>query len=249
MTTWMVDHMRVGPWRGDPEVAVIIPSPGHVPTPTAIEGCLDILANRGFCSVVTSALSLDEQEPLITAGFAIHKRLHLLGLDLSEYGDPKRVSSGANTRECQMPSTRIRLRRGRRRDTRAVLEVDTAAFDSFWRFDQESLGDARAATSFSRWRIAHDGGVVGYAVTGRSGPVSYLQRLAVHPRHQNRGIGTVLIHDALGWAKAHGAIEMLVNTQDTNTGGLSLYERLGFVRKPQGLAVLHRSLNRSGSPL
>jgi len=67
---------------------------------------------------------------------------------------------------------------------------------------------------------------------------AYLQRLAVHPDHQGRGIGTSLIADGLWWATRRGATELLVNTQERNGGALRLYEHLGFRRATAGLDVL-----------
>ena len=126
-----------------------------------------------------------------------------------------------------------------------MLGVDHRAFSPFWRFDQAGLEDAREATPTSRYRVIDDdpsGKVIGYAVTGRAGTVSYLQRLAVHPDHQGRGVGTSLTLDALRWAARRGATSMLVNTQEENRSALSLYEHLGFVREQNGLDVLERPL-------
>ena len=91
-------------------------------------------------------------------------------------------------------------------------------------------------------RVADDGGITGYAITGRAGALGYLQRLAVHPDHQHRGIGSALVTDALWWAKRRGAEAVLVNTQESNHVALALYERLGFDFEPDGLAVLEREL-------
>jgi ribosomal protein S18 acetylase RimI-like enzyme len=129
--------------------------------------------------------------------------------------------------------------------------VDGLAFDAFWRFDRSGLADARSATPVSRFRVAEGEpersveGVTGYAVTGRAGAIGYLQRLAVHPDAQRQGIGAALVTDALRWAKRRGAHAVMVNTQVTNVRALRLYERLGFVREANGLAVLSCSLDGS----
>ena len=52
--------------------------------------------------------------------------------------------------------------------------------------------------------------------------------------------------DALNWAQRRGATSMLVNTQETNTGALALYEHLGFVREADGLDVLELPLTGNG---
>jgi ribosomal protein S18 acetylase RimI-like enzyme len=226
---WGPDRLRVGTWRGDDQIAQIIPAPGHLPSRAVIERCVDELATRGYRSALTSALTYPEQQPFLEADFVVHERLHLLRHDL--HAIPER------------PALDGRLRRARRRDRPGALHVDAAAFSSFWRFDERGLLDARAATPSSRFRVViEDEAVVGYAVTGRAGTIGYLQRLAVLPGHQRRGMGRALVVDGLLWAHRRGATSVLVNTQESNTGAVDLYERLGFVREAYGLAVLERPL-------
>lgn len=230
---WESDRIRICPWRGDGGKALLIPAPGRVPSTEAVLRCLEVARDRGYLSALTSALSLREQEPFRACSFEMCRGLHLLEHDLRSLPD----SPGDRHRRA------IRLRRARRRDTTTVLSVDARAFDPFWRFDLFSLEEARRATSSSRWRVADDGGVVGYAITGRSGHNAYLQRLAVDPEAQGRGIGHAMVLDSLRWARRHHVRSMLVNTQESNERALRLYEHLGFVIKPEGLAVLQIDLD------
>jgi mycothiol synthase len=131
----------------------------------------------------------------------------------------------------------------RRRDLSRVLDIDAAAFSAFWRLDRMAFEDARTATPSCRRRVVSVGGptrrkVVGYAVTGRSGDQGYLQRLAVDPDQQGRGIGRMLLDDALHWLAHHGATTVLVNTQPDNDPALDLYRSAGFTDRPGGLSVL-----------
>lgn len=231
---WGSDRLRVGPWRGDPAIAQVVPPPGTVPRTDVIERCLHDLRDRGFRSVLTSALTYAEQQPFLDTGFAVHERLHLLRHDLAP----------APAAPAGLPRP-LRIRRGGRRDRAGALRVDAAAFSPFWRFDGRGLADARAATPSSRFRVVDDGRgeVVGYAVTGRAGSIGYLQRLAVLPDRQRRGIGRALVADALVWARRRGAASVLVNTQESNDAAVQLYERLGFRREAYGLAVLERDLD------
>jgi ribosomal protein S18 acetylase RimI-like enzyme len=224
---WGADRFRVGPWRGDPRIAYVAPAAGRPPVPETVEQCLVSLAGRGYRSVLTSALTSSEQGPFRAAGFETHERLHLLRHDLLHIPE----------------APPFRLRRALRFDHAAVLQLDGLAFDPFWRFDQQGLSDARRATPSSRFRIAESDGLAGYAITGRAGPVGYLQRLAVHPDRQHRGLGTALVVDSLTWVRSRGATSLLVNTQEHNRTALGLYEHLGFVREADGLAVLERHLD------
>jgi ribosomal protein S18 acetylase RimI-like enzyme len=69
-----------------------------------------------------------------------------------------------------------------------------------------------------------------------------LQRLAVDPGHQRRGLGRALALDSLRWLKRRGVDRAMVNTQEHNDGALSLYQHLGFRLQPGGLAVLQITL-------
>jgi len=228
------DRLRIGPWRGDPAVAIVSPRPGTTPSPVAVARAVVEVTGRGFRSILTPALSWNEQGVFLGQGFEVHERLHLLGHDLR-----RRPTAHADG---------VRLRRARRTDVRAVLALDGLAFDTFWRFDRAGLDDARRATPRSRFTVAEiDDRLVGYHVTGMAGRLGYLQRLAVHPDVHRRGIGTALIGDALDWCARRHASSVLVNTQETNLGALRLYHQLGFVDEPTGLAVLELDL-ATGTP-
>lgn len=226
------DRLRIGPWRGDPRTALVSPLPGEPPSADALARTVAELVEGGCTSILTPALAVSEQSVFLEHGFHVRERLHLLGHDLRRLP----VASVAG----------LRLRRGRSDDLDPVLELDGLAFDGFWRFDHDGLEDARRATPRSRFRVAIAGRrIVGYHVTGLSGPLGYLQRLAVHPDAQGHGIGTALIGDSLSWCARRGAASVLVNTQESNAGALRLYRRLGFRDEPTGLAVLSLSIDEA----
>lgn len=220
------DRFRVLPWQGDETVALMSPVPGdRPPPPSAIHECVELLARRGVQRVVTGALAPPEVHGFVAAGFEIQEHLHLLSHDLEVLPNTPRA---------------VRLRRARSSDHDRVLAVDAAAFDDFWRLDRTSLVDALEATASSRFRVALGPGVVGYLITGRAGARGYLQRLAVDPSVQRRGVGTALVVDGLRWLRRHGVQQAVVNTQETNAGALAMYEHLGFRLQADGLAVLAR---------
>jgi ribosomal protein S18 acetylase RimI-like enzyme len=217
-------QLRVSPWRGSDGVTLVNLVPGAAtPGAAAVRRFVDDLARRGVRRVLTGALSPSEQRSFLSVGFQPHEHLHLLSHDLRRM--PER-------------SPRIGLRRGRRADRPAVLAVDHLAFDAFWRLDERGLESAMRATVTSRHRVVVRGGVVGYAITGRSGSRGYLQRLAVHPDHQREGHGGTLVLDGLRWLRRHGTDQAVVNTQVGNVGALALYQHLGFELLPEGLVVL-----------
>lgn len=219
--------LRVAPWQGDPFVALIGPvKSGRAPTTPEIRRCLASLQQRGVFNAVTPALSPFEAETFFQAGFQLFERLHLLSCPVN----------AAITRPTE---NRARLVSGRSWHDRTVLSVDARAFKGFWRFDKLALAEAKTATPSRRYRVAKlNRKIVGYAVTGRAGRRGYLQRLAVDPDVQGKGIGKLLVADSFEWLSRRGTDLSLVNTQETNTRALGLYESIGYRRQPEGLLVL-----------
>jgi ribosomal-protein-alanine N-acetyltransferase len=73
-----------------------------------------------------------------------------------------------------------------------------------------------------------DGQLIGYQLTTPSQSGAHLARLAVVPGWQGHGIGTALVRHLVEYANRRGYRELTVNTQDTNTASLAVYQRLGF---------------------
>jgi ribosomal protein S18 acetylase RimI-like enzyme len=230
LLTFGTEQYRIGSWRGHRHTGYLAPltAPEHI-SRAGLDRARERLARRGYREVLTAALTAAEQPVFHSAGFTVHERLHLLRHDLRAVA-PAKVAG-------------IKMRRARRWERSSLLAVDHAAFDPFWRLDPASLVEAVQATPVSRVRVAVDGGIVGYAITGLAGDTGYLQRLAVNPSHQGRGIATALVDDALSWLRSRNATAASVNTQEANDRALLLYERTGFVRVEPGLAVLRCELD------
>lgn len=222
------ERLRVGTWRGDGSVAYVAPVTERPPSASLVRHACVVLAERGFREILTAALAENERGGFIAAGFEVRDSLHLLAHDLDQ----------------PLPATgRTSLRRARKAHRHAALAVDNASFPPFWRLDEAGLAEAITATPSARFRVAvADRRVVGYAVTGRSGRRGYLQRLAVHPGWQGRGIGRDLVADCLAWLVRRGATGAVVNTQVENERALALYQAMGFRLQPSGLDVLGRTI-------
>jgi len=230
---WGRERARTGSWRGDRQVAFLAPVP-DAPLPSAdfLRRCLTVLAERGFNRVVTAALSPLEQGGFLAAGFEVTEELHLLAIDLD----------GLPPVPADLALARVRWNQ---RDE--ILAIDQAAFSPFWQFDEQGLADALRATPRTRFRAAlappdDARRFAGYAICGRSGSRGFVQRLAVLPDFQRRGLGRGLLLDGLNWMRRRGVARAVVNTQLDNAPALSLYLETGFRREPSGLSVLSAGL-------
>ncbi|MBA2609396.1 MAG: GNAT family N-acetyltransferase [Actinobacteria bacterium] len=194
---------------------------------------MDQLGRLGFREAITSALPPNESAGFVAAGFQVTERLHLL----------ERSVTAADRPSVTVPAA-FDVMRGHKRDLGELLAVDARCFGDFWRLDAIGVHDARTATTYARFRVARRAGeVVGYAITGRQGRMGYLQRLAVDPSAQRTGLGTALVVDGMRWLARWHARTVLVNTQESNTSALALYDSLHFRIKPQGLTVLSTTLS------
>jgi ribosomal protein S18 acetylase RimI-like enzyme len=226
-------RLRARPWQADARIAHVSPAADFLGplTPQDVVFALAELQRDGYRSVITAALHRADRRPFLDSGFVETERLHLLLHPLDEVAPSPEVPG-------------VDLRRGRRREQAEALTVDHEAFEPFWRLDGAGLDEALTATTSVHFQIARDRtGVVGYAVCGRAGHRGYVQRLAVAPRAQGRGVGAALLTDGLRWLRRWGARDALVNTQEHNARSLRLYQRTGFVLQPDGLAVLRRDLD------
>jgi ribosomal protein S18 acetylase RimI-like enzyme len=217
---------RVAAWQGRTDVASLALHGPDAPSPRALRRLLEQLQDAGYREVVTNALGPVASLPLVDVGFAVKGRLHLLAHDLEN-----------------LPAQSGQTRRATRADRAELLATDAAAFEEFWRFDALALREAARATPRSHLRVATaPHGPRGYGLFGRAGTAGYVQRLAVAPEVQRRGLGQALLSDGLRWLGSHGAKRVYVNTQEDNDRALALYLRAGFKQLPVGLRVLGREL-------
>jgi ribosomal protein S18 acetylase RimI-like enzyme len=228
---------RVRPWPGTRDVAHVVALDQQGPPPVALlRSWLNDLRTEGYTSVRTGATAPTHRGPYDALGFTTIQQLALLRARLSEVAHrPRRASA----------EPEVRLRRARAGELVVLAAIDRAAFPAGWSLDAAAIAEAAGATPSQLVRVARTrhGTAVGYAVSGRAGRASFLQRLAVRPDAQGRGVGMALVDDAMRWARRRRSTTMVVNTQHDNDAALSLYRRAGFQLLREELVVLERSLD------
>ena len=188
-----------------------------------IGDCVEALRSTGAPGVLSPPLPRSAQRLWREASFLPHTELALLRLDLGSVRAPDHlVVTGTNS------------------DVREALRIDSAAFDEFWRFDHHAIEEAIASTRTTAIHVIRKagGGLAGFAVAGVGVTIAYLQRLAVDPACQRRGMGRSLVRSSARWAQREGARAIMLNTQLDNHAAIRLYESEGFRTLNEPLAVL-----------
>jgi ribosomal protein S18 acetylase RimI-like enzyme len=232
------------PWRvrvtAKGEAAVLGPWRAHLPimairgmwcsgsrVPLLLEDLRVVARQQGFERMLSALVPKEHAGPYERAGMERAQEVVVYRHDRLE-----RLRSAPSGR----PPTGVRLTVGTLAALRPVRDVDAAAFDDFWRYDENLL--TRYMTS-DRVGIAYrNDQVVGYTLSTLHGSESTLGRLAVAPGEQGRGIGGALLAEALASAARAGAVGMTLCTQVENRASRRLYERADFKESPGHLVGL-----------
>ncbi len=225
--------------------AVIHPTSSSTVSELVIRTAVQALRDAGHHGPITTpALSSAEVHAFIRSGFAVSTELSLLRLDLDRESQHA-LNAHSRPRDIELVTVPRFRRHGRSRADwlREALAVDHAAFPADERFDVLSIDEALNATPRTWVRLAcetvgNERRAIGYAISGRAGRRSYLQRLAVVPTSSSKGVGALLCRDAVAWAHARRATVLAVNTRIDNHRAHRLYERLGFDLVAGGLVVM-----------
>ena len=127
----------------------------------------------------------------------------------------------------KIDDTDAQLRPAAGMDIPAVVTIDRAAFTPHWWHSEATMRRRAAASSY--FAVAERAGeLVAYAEGTLHPPKAHLNRIAVHPAHQHRGIGARLLHNTLHTFWQHGAEQVTLNTQTANRLSQRLYHRFGF---------------------
>lgn len=121
----------------------------------------------------------------------------------------------------------IGIRRALEQDLSRIMEIERLAFGQQWDYYQfkASLEDVFLVAVDSM-----SGDVVGFIVACccQISHRGVILRIAVHPEHQGRGIGTRLIHAALEKLKDLDLSEVDLDVDIIKAGAIHLYEKMGF---------------------
>ncbi len=167
------------------------------------------------------------RDVLLVRGFALHRLLY--AYDKYDYKIPATGNTG------------VQLRSVEKRDIPALLAIEEACFEDFWRYDALSFEEIAATHPY--FVVAElNGKVVGYQFNALEDEQGYLVRIAVHPSVSGQGVGIRLMSEAIAFFQQERVLRIMLNTQDDNVRAHRLYEWFGFVRIQQVGFVLRKDL-------
>ncbi len=188
------------------------------------------LITRGVRSLYYSGNDMQNdwlRDVLLLRDFGLHRLLY--AYDKFDYDVPA------------IGNTQVKLRPVEKGDIPALLVIEEACFEDFWRYDGLSFVDIAATHPY--FVVAElNGKVVGYQFNSLDGGYGYLVRIAVHPSVSGQGVGVRLMSEAIEFFKKSHVQRIMLNTQDDNLRAHRLYEWFGFVRIQQVGFVLRKPL-------
>lgn len=145
-----------------------------------------------------------------------------------------------------LPAGPATVRPVRPDDLAALAALDGAIFEPPYQLASGELIELMVTTGhFVVVELAEGAGpapLLGYACADVLVDTGQIIRLAVHPDAQRQGIGRALLNDALLYCHGEGAQRVTINTQESNTASLRLYEQVGFRRVGRRVPLLVRPL-------
>ena len=197
---------------------------------TLLEQLTRHLIKRGVRYLYYSGNDIQQdwlRDILIARSFTLHRLLY--SYDKYNYNVP---STG---------NPDVKLRSVEKRDIPALLAIEEACFEDFWRYDAHSFEDIAATHPY--FVVAElNSKVVGYQFNALEDEFGYLIRIAVHPSVNGQGVGVRLMSEAITFFQQAHVLRIMLNTQDDNARAHRLYEWFGFVRINQTGFVLRKTL-------
>lgn len=204
-------------WAGDRDVGALL-------------GELAALArSHGYGRLMSPLVPRDIAAPYERGGMSVHQSIVALRID---------ARHAAHVAAAPVPG--VRLRSASPDDLEGLCRVDGECFDLFWAYEPRRIAAAMVA---ERLALAEDltsgtPRLIGYTTCTVERGSGTLGRLAVDPRDRGRGVGALLLADALVSMAARGAATISLCTQEDNAPSRALYSRGGLRELPGRLLFL-----------
>jgi ribosomal-protein-alanine N-acetyltransferase len=120
----------------------------------------------------------------------------------------------------------LKSRRIEERDVEAILAIQAACPEiAQW---TAADYDRVARGQMAGWVSEEETIVSGFLVARRIVNEIEVLNFAVSPKERGRGIGAMLLREALTWGKEFGAVEAILEVRASNSAALRFYEQHNF---------------------
>lgn len=129
-------------------------------------------------------------------------------------------------------------------DLNEINSLDCRAFDKIWRENKNILYRllTNEDNNFRFVAVKDNEKIVAFAFYRYRPHISegYLNRMAVDPGYQGKGIGKMLLEDALNWFEKKGADTVRLTTQCNNEKSVALYKQYGFKNVDKSIVITYK---------
>jgi ribosomal protein S18 acetylase RimI-like enzyme len=199
-------------------------APGRVPE--LVRAARTVARERGFGHVMSPLVPAELARPYERAGMVVATRLVMLRRELP-YADAMELPPP--------PPEGIRVAEGTAETIDEILALDRACFEPVWAYDRELLESYLRTDRLVEAR-GTDGALAGFTLSRVEGEQGSLGRLAVARRFRRRGLGSMLVEEAVRSLRSQGIGVVSLTTQVENAPARALYATCGF-REVRGTLV------------
>jgi ribosomal protein S18 acetylase RimI-like enzyme len=207
--------------------------------------------NRPEIASVDELVAVRNIEPLLRSAFELcveHGDDLLLAIELETHRGPSRFERAGMelleeviTYELDIPQVRpimrneypfLPIRAGDAEAITLIATLDQEAFPWLWQNSRREFAAYLETPGVDVSLLELEGLPVAYVGTTLFSGWGHLDRIAVAPRLQGRGLGRAALAFAIETLRRQGARRIGLSTQGTNWRSQRLYERFGFIRTP-----------------
>lgn len=224
-SVWLPDtleHLIVSPWRHRAEIANVEDIDATAHAEDLMRAAADRCAAMGDALFITIDLEETRPSSFYTAS-GLERVEQIITYDFPRFGRRAPVSS------------RLRVIEADPRDPehlKALREIDHRAFPwLWWNSDEEFLHYRTVPGVRIGLGLLEERPVSYFGVTAFSG-WGHVDRIAVDPKLQGKGLGRATLSAATELLFSLGAQRVGLSTQSTNILSQHLYESFGFLRTP-----------------
>jgi [ribosomal protein S18]-alanine N-acetyltransferase len=129
---------------------------------------------------------------------------------------------------CMCEPVAVTIRPMTRPDLDDVLAIEQASFPIPWK-REHFLQEIHSHLSFPFVAVCEET-VIGYVCMMSLFEEAQIMDIAVAPEYRGRGIGRMLMEQAIVIAREKGAEQLVLEVRESNVAAITLYELFGFVR-------------------